>query len=155
MIIVLVVALSSCSAFYSASVMEAEALFERHREAYQAIADTALAAPRREPYSRTHSIFRDIHPLPRFRYAQAWNPDGSRPSSTYINLYAYGLSISGRTVGLVFFREGVPGDFSTSEHVQIFDSCDDAEAAFETEGSRLRMAYCTLGDGWYATQVSN
>lgn len=149
----LVVLLSSCSAFYSASVTEGEALFERHRDAYQAVADAVIAEPRPRRYLRDHPLFDDIRPKPRFRYASAYPADGSPPTAAYINLYAYGLSISGRTVSLLYLREGEPE--GEGFHTRVFETCAEAEAAFETGNNRLRLAYCALGDGWYAVRESS
>lgn len=135
-----------------ASVTDAEALFARHREAYQDIAGRVIDAPpdSAQGYDRRNQVFEGIDALPPFESVNIWDEDGAR--SVRIGLYSYGMAVSGRIVGLAYYADGDPADEAES-WTRYTEDCDTLDAAFEA-GERIRVGYCRLAENWYAFRYS-
>lgn len=154
-IIVLALFANGCSLGYRKSVRDVEEVFVQHRAAYQALAEAALAAPRLPGENRNTRLdwhdpaFDGLDTTPPFRSASV-PPEGTEPRWVEIEIYTYGMAVSGRIVGLAFFEDGTVPEFPSGGYRGVVEDCDDLDSA----ENRAAYSYCPLGDGWYAFRHS-
>lgn len=137
-----------------ASVTDVEQLYSRYPEAYAAVVEATLTRPREEGLPRRNSaLFDDIETLPPFRWTGI-RSEGEGSRYVLIVTHSYGMSVSGREVGLAFFVDGEPQDETVPEFTQrVFDTCAGMEAAYAA-GEQASLGYCAIGGRWYAFQYS-
>lgn len=71
-------------------------------------------------------------------------------------LGTYGLSVSGRTVGVAFFEAFSQVDANSNQYV-VFESCNKNVLDWFKNNTNpgMDVAYCQLENNWFAYQVSN
>lgn len=154
-VIILALFGSGCSLGYRKSVGDAEEAFVQHREAYQALAEAALAAPRLPGQNRNTVLdwhdpaFDSLDTTPPFGSAVV-PPEGTAPRWVEIEIYTYGMAVSGRTVGLAYFEGGRAPEFPPGSYRGVVEDCGELDSA----ANRRAFSYCPLGDGWYAFRHS-
>lgn len=78
-----------------------------------------------------------------------YRPDG--PDAIDVVLGRYGLAVSGKVVGLIFFEDAVPEALSGSG-IKVFDDCDERATRWLRDSHKRSFsdAYCRVDDNWYA-----
>tara|TARA_R110002072_G_scaffold57328_1_gene147567 strand:- start:35 stop:538 length:504 start_codon:yes stop_codon:yes gene_type:complete len=143
----------------SASVPDVKELFDSNRDAYVAVLNAALAAPTPRNtdtntiYRRNSAVFETVVPLPPF-LGVSLPPTNSVSRPVTIDIFAYGMAVSGRTVGLAYFEHEIPDPDALGSSVQILQSCDALDTQDQDNTIYYDWVYCELDSGWYAFRHS-
>lgn len=156
-LLVAFLAMSLCGCIpepFRKSLTDVEAMFNADPAAYERLIEILLDVDVGEHRLIYPQDVPDGRPGgPRFRHASVYD-DPTGAAGIDLTLHEYGLSVSGRTVGLAFFDRGGPTDRGDEDVLRVFETCEAAEAWYEEEQLSLQVAFCPLAPGWYAFQVS-